>query len=180
MLKKSLETPRLILKEKSLEDFQRFFAMSKDPEVMKYIGDGSIFHWTKEVALEKFTQSLSAENTEPYFEFSVYRQDIDLYIGWCRVSYSKFLNQTGLEYRLCSDSWGCGYATEAVSTVLKEIFTGIEMDKISACTHPDNTASMRVLQKFGFQFINTKLSRASGQQIKIFEVDRKMFIQTRM
>ncbi len=176
MFIKLIKTPRLILKEKSLEDFQRFFAMSKDPEVMKYIGDGSIFHWTKDAALEKFTLSLATVHTEPYFEVAVYRTDIDLYIGWCRVSYSKFLNHTGLEYRLCSDSWGKGYATETVSAVLREILTDIDINKIFACTHPDNTASMRVLQKVGFRFLNTKLSTASGKQIQIFEVDRRSFI----
>jgi ribosomal-protein-alanine N-acetyltransferase len=174
MFKKLIETPRLILKEKSLEDFQRFFTMSKDPEVMKYIGDGSIFHWTKDVALEKFSLSLSAEHTEPYFDVAVYRIDINLYIGWCRVSYSKFLNRTALEYRLCSDSWGNGYATETVSAVLNELFK-TDMDKIFACTHPDNTASMKVLQKIRFQFLNTKFSRASGKELQIFGVDRKSF-----
>ncbi len=176
ILKKHLRTPNLVLKEKSSEDFKRFFAMSKDPEVMKYIGDGSIFHWTEDVALEKFTLSLSIKNTEPYFEVAAYRRDINLYIGWCKISYSKFMNQTGLEYRICSDSWGNGYATETVSAVLNEIFTNLDIDTIFACTHPDNKASIRVLQKIGFRFLNTKLSKASGKQIQIFRVHRKSFI----
>ena len=177
MFKKLIAPPRLTLKEKSLEDFQRFFFMSKDPEVMKYIGDGSIFHWTKDVALEKFSLSLTAEHTESYFDVAVYRTDIDLYIGWCRVSYSKFLDQTALEYRLCSDSWGNGYATETASAVLNELFL-FDVDKIFACVHPDNTASMKVLQKIGFQLLNTKLSRASGKEIQIFGADRKSFTET--
>ncbi len=176
MLKKVIKTPRLILKEKSLEDFQRFFDMSKDPEVMKYIGDGSVFHWTKETALEKFTLDLAVEHSDPYFEFAVYRTDINLYVGWCRICYSKFLDQTGLEYRLSSDSWGSGYATEIVTAVLKEIFTSTDMYKIFACVHPDNAASARVLVKAGFQFYNTKLSRASGKQLQIFAADRKSFL----
>ncbi len=173
MFRKLIKTPRLILKKKSLKDFQRYFAMSKDPEVMKYIGDGSIFHWTKEVALEKFILSLATEHTEPYFEAAVYRTDIDLYIGWCKVSYSKFINQTGLEYRLCGDSWDKGYATETISAVLNEVFANVDIDKIYACTHPDNKASMRVLHKAGFKFLNTKLSKASGKQMQIFRVNRK-------
>ena len=176
MSKILMKTPRLILKGKSPEDFNRFFSMSKDPEVMKYIGDGSIFHWTKEVALEKFTMGLSTEHSEPYFEVAVYREDIDLYIGWCRISYSKFLDETALEYRFCSDSWNRGYASETVSAVLNEIFENMDINEIFACTHPDNTASIRVLQKAGFQFQNTKLSRASGKHLKIFSVDGKSYM----
>ena len=64
--------------------------MSKDPEVMKYIGDGSIFHRTENVALGKFSLSLSAEHSKLYFDVAAYRNVIDLNICWCRVSYSKF------------------------------------------------------------------------------------------
>ena len=176
MSKILMKTPRLILKEKSPEDFGRFFPMSKDPEVMKYIGDGSIFHWTKEVALEKFTTGLFTEHSDPYYEVAVYREDIDIYIGWCRISYSKFLDETALEYRFCSDSWGMGYASETVSAVLNEIFANTDINKIFACTHPDNTASIRVLQKTGFQFQDKKLSRASGKHLQIFRVNGKSSI----
>jgi hypothetical protein len=57
-----LETRRLILKPPSLEDFDRYFGMSKDPAVMRYIGDGSIFHWTREVALERFKTQIGTQD----------------------------------------------------------------------------------------------------------------------
>ena len=38
---KVLETSRLILREIQTEDFDDLFRMNSDPQVMKYVGDGS-------------------------------------------------------------------------------------------------------------------------------------------
>jgi RimJ/RimL family protein N-acetyltransferase len=41
VIKKVLETTRLILREIQTEDFDDLFRMNSDPQVMKYVGDGS-------------------------------------------------------------------------------------------------------------------------------------------
>ncbi|MFC1892231.1 GNAT family N-acetyltransferase, partial [Thermodesulfobacteriota bacterium] len=129
-----IKTSRILLRNESPKDFERYFSMSVDPEVMKYIGDGSIFHWTKDVALEKFTKRYSRQDDSEYGNLSVYREDRDLYIGWCGVCYSRFLDHIELSYRYCSDSWNRGYATEAASAIIKEAYQVTDLDEIHACT----------------------------------------------
>lgn len=152
--------------------------MSKDPEVMKYIGDGSIFHWTREVALTKFKQQLSASQDQGPGVLAVYRHADSRYLGWCAISHSKFLNDMELGYRFCRDVWGCGYATEAVSAMLAEAYRTTDLNVIMACVHPDNAASIGVLEKLGFQYAYSKLSKPIGRDIPVYKVDRNTRVPT--
>ncbi len=168
-------TPRLLLKKESLNDFERFFAMSKDPEVMQYIGDGRIFHWSKETALEKFKTRLDqTDNNEPG-RLAVYTKNCNFYIGWCEIRYSKFLDHIELGYRYCRDAWFNGYATEAAFALLFELYRLSDIDRILACAHPQNMRSMRVLEKLGFTYAFSKLSRPTGMDIAVHRIDRKLF-----
>ena len=168
-------TPRLLLKKKSLNDFESFFAMSKDQKVMQYIGDGSVFYWSKKTAFEKFKISLDRQNDSELGTLAVYTKECNRYIGWCGIQYSKFLDHIELEYRYCRDSWLKGYATEAASAIIAETYRMPDIDRILACTHPQNIASIRVLEKLGFAHSGSKLSRASGLDIPVYRIDRKTF-----
>lgn len=170
-----LVTPRLQLKKESLNDFERFFSMSKDPDVMRYIGDGSIYHWTKKVALEKFKTKLDCQNNSEPGTLAVYTKNNQIYIGWCGIKHSKFLDHIELGYSYCSDVWHNGYATEAAAAFLAETYQMTDIDRVQACTHPENSASIRVLEKLGFTLTGSKFSRASGLDIPVFQVDRKIF-----
>jgi len=150
--------------------------MSVDPKVMQHIGDGSVYHWTKDVALEKFKAGLSRQDGQALGNLAVYKKDGDRYIGWCGVCYSKFLDHMELGYRYCRDAWGKGYATEAARAVLGETYRVTDINEILACTHPDNTPSIRVLEKLGFRYFYAKHSKAINQDIPVFRIDRKTFI----
>lgn len=55
-----------------------------------------------------------------------------------------------LSYILREDTWGNGYATEAVRYVVDFAFTAAGLERLEAMHHPDNPASGRVLAKAGF------------------------------
>ena len=139
---------------------------------------GVFFIGTREVALEKFRGRLSRQNNNKFGNLAVYRGDCNLYIGWCGVSYSKFLDHIELGYRYCRDSWCKGYATEAASAILEETYRVTDLDEILACVHPDNTASIRVLEKLGFTISHSKLSKPIGKDIPVYRIDRKTYVLT--
>jgi RimJ/RimL family protein N-acetyltransferase len=168
-------TPRLTLKPESINDFYRFFDMSKDPEVMRWIGDGSIYHWSKETALKKYQAGINNQGTIKLGNLAVYARDSGLYIGWCGVTFSKFLDHAELGYRYCRDAWGQGYATEAAAAVIAETFQKTEMDRVLAIVHPANSASIRVLEKLGFGCIGTRFSRAVDAALPVYALDRDAF-----
>jgi len=170
-----IETSRLLLQQESLSNFERFYGMSVDPEAMKYIGDGSVFRWTEEVALDKFKEAISGQYSQTLGNLAVYRKEGNEYIGWCGISYSKFLDHMEIGYRFCRDSWGKGYATEATSAILGETYEVSDLDDILACVHPDNAPSIRVLEKLGFRFSHPRLSKPIGRDIPVYRIDRKAY-----
>jgi len=170
-----LISPRLRIKPESIEDFNRFYVMSKDPEVMRWIGDGSIYHWSKETALKKYQASIVNRETTELGNLAVYARGPGLYIGWCGVTFSRFLDHAELGYRYCRDAWGQGYATEAAAAVIAEIYQKTEMDRILACVHPQNLASIRVLEKLGFDCTHSRFSRPAGVGLPVYALDRNTF-----
>jgi ribosomal-protein-alanine N-acetyltransferase len=174
-----LETRRLILKRPSLEDFDRYFGMSKDPAVMRYIGDGSIFHWTREVALERFKTQIDIQAQSDVGPLAVYARDPHHYLGWCAVTSSRFLQAVELGYRYSRDAWGYGYATEAAAALLSETHRVTGSAPLLACVHPRNGSSIRVLQKLGFVFDHARRSNAAGCHLSVYRIDWRRFGNSR-
>ena len=72
---------------------------------------------------------------------------------------------TEVTYWIDRSCWGQGIATRALSLLLEEIF----VRPIRARAASDNAASLRVLQKAGFQPIGTEVSFAAGRAGEIEE-----------
>ncbi|MGW2028153.1 GNAT family N-acetyltransferase [Streptomyces decoyicus] len=60
------------------------------------------------------------------------------------------LSMGTLSYILREDTWGNGYATEAVKHIVAFASTIAGLDRLEAMHHPANPASGRVLTKVGF------------------------------
>ncbi len=73
--------------------------------------------------------------------------------GWGGLSVDPDEPEWGLEvsYALAPHAWGFGYATELVSASLAAAFSELSAPEVSAFARPENTASIRVLEKCGFQ-----------------------------
>jgi RimJ/RimL family protein N-acetyltransferase len=74
--------------------------------------------------------------------------DVVMKLGWggrsCEVGYT-----------LDPAHRGKGYATEALERVLECLFTDVAVTRVHASLHPDNVASMRVLERCGFLYEGT-------------------------
>jgi RimJ/RimL family protein N-acetyltransferase len=49
--------------------------------------------------------------------------------------------------------WGQGLATEAAVAWLRYAFEGLGLTEVIAFSHPENRASVRVMEKCGFEFL---------------------------
>lgn len=72
---------------------------------------------------------------------------------WCgdRVIGGMAVHSHGLGYFLHRSAWGQGYATEMAAAVIAGAFARYDWDEITAAAWVDNPASVRVLQKLGFE-----------------------------
>ena len=79
------------------------------------------------------------------------------------------LPQTGaidLGFRLARPHWGQGLATEAATAWVRSAFEEHGLTELTAFTHTDNTASIRVLGKAGFS--KTGAGRVMGMDAVTF------------
>ncbi|MFD9246280.1 GNAT family N-acetyltransferase, partial [Streptomyces sp. NPDC059556] len=116
-----IRTPRLILRRWSDDDLAPLAEINADPEVMRWIGDGSVLD------LER-----TAEDIERYEEewdeegFGIFAVELIAsgeLIGFAGLSLPEFLPEVmpdvEIGWRLGRQYWGQGYASEAAHAVLE-------------------------------------------------------------
>ena len=76
-------------------------------------------------------------------------------IGWAGLQFLPELDETEVGFLLDRPFWGRGYATEAARASLQFGFNRFKLDHIIALVHPENRASMRVIDKSGMEYQET-------------------------
>lgn len=165
-----LDTPRLILKAPELSDFDNLLALRTDPDVMKYIGDGSI--QTKAQVQEFLTKAMSYQKKYGFGFCSVFEKDSGEFVGQAGILHLAFDDsQPDIEvgYRLHKKFWGKGYATELTKALIYWAFENLAIDKLVAVTHPDHQKSQHVLLKSGLDKVE-KAQFYHGREVVGFEI----------
>lgn len=145
-----LETPRLILREKVLEDAPFFMALNSDPLVVQYTGDGPFKDLAEAEAIVNYVIGQYRRNG--YGRWLVSLKETGGPLGWCGLKYHDDGGDTDIGYRLMQKYWGKGYATEASRACLAYGFEHLGLSRIIGRVVPENTASIRVLKKLGMTF----------------------------
>ena len=84
-------------------------------------------------------------------QFAIIIREENKLIGYCGFFRQTVDNAEEIEigYRLDSEYWGRGLATEAARAVRDHAFGDLKLDHIISLIHPDNVASRRVAEKNG-------------------------------
>jgi ribosomal-protein-alanine N-acetyltransferase len=144
-----VETGRLVLRKPERNDVQAIFTRyANDVEVTRLLA------WPRHTSLRATTAFLDFSDAQwsrwpvgPYLIES--RQGKHVLGGTGLAFESAECAATG--YVIAKDSWGKGYATEALKTVV-EIARKTGIRRLCALCHPENIASEHVLRKCGFEF----------------------------
>ncbi len=145
-----LETPRLLLRKKVVEDAPFFFELNSDPLVIKYTGDMGFKNLEASEAIVRYV--IGQYNTNGYGRWMVIEKESASPVGWCGLKYHPESGETDLGYRFMQKYWGKGYATEASKACLDYGFTVLKLDRIIGRAMKENTASIRVLEKIGMSW----------------------------
>lgn len=77
-------------------------------------------------------------------------------VGWVSLRINERTPHVGeIGYSLVEEARGHGFATEAVTALLDEIFATTDLAEIQACCLPENAASRAVLARSGFRETRT-------------------------
>lgn len=147
-----LETERLILRQWRDEDLEPFAAMSRDEQVMRWLG-GVL---TGDGARAYIDRAHDAFARLGMCRFAIERRADGVFLGACGLMPSfealpipPFVD---LGWRLSREAWGNGYATEAARAVLHDGFTRLDLAEINAITAAINLRSCAVMERLGMAY----------------------------
>jgi ribosomal-protein-alanine N-acetyltransferase len=142
-------TPRLSARRFSSQDLGAFVAMRADPEVARYQNWDSFTEKEGQEFLDWIAPRHPGE--AGWFQFVLEDQHTMQFIGDCGLnildSATRFAQ---IGYTVARPFWNRGYATEAITGLVKYAFSTFPLHRISASVDPLNTGSARALEKAGF------------------------------
>lgn len=141
-------TARLQAERFGPADADVFYAVYRDPEAMRYVGDGQSI--TREACDRWITVTLENYQRRNYGMFKLLRREDGELVGCCGLVHPG--NQVAPETKYCllPEHWGRGYATEALRGLLDYAAGTHGITDLIATVDPAHTASHHVLEKCGF------------------------------
>jgi RimJ/RimL family protein N-acetyltransferase len=157
-----LETERLVLRAMVPQDFPAFAAMSADPLVRRYSGDGQ--PRTEEESWSSFLIIAGHWPMTGYGGWAIEEKGGRRFVG--ELGFMDRKRDRGADlagvpemgWGVIPDVFGKGYATEAVKAALAWGRSHFGPARVIALTTEDNVASIRVAQKCGFREFRRGLS----------------------
>ena len=148
-----IETGRLRLRRVFREDVEDLYETTSDPRVTKYEPWGP---YDREETAQMIENVLAQLESGLCTEWAVERKDDAKVLGLIHLNKIDFFNRSAeVGYWLTRKCWGQGYATECLKALGEYALNTLRMDEIVAICHPENLASLRVLEKAGYRYQKT-------------------------
>jgi ribosomal-protein-alanine N-acetyltransferase len=143
-----IDTARLTLAKPRPDDAMAIFERyASDPDVTRYLG------WPRHRSLAETEAFLAFSDQEwgrwPAGPYLIWSHDDGRLLGGTGFGFQAATDAVITGYVLARDAWGNGYATEALSAVVR-VGSDIGVRRLTALVHPDHVASVHVLEKCGF------------------------------
>ncbi|HAU1201143.1 TPA: GNAT family N-acetyltransferase [Legionella pneumophila] len=161
---KYLTTPRILLRAWDEEDTIPFYRMSQDPRVMKYFPGLWSMDMVKDLII-RMNEQLSQKN---FTLWAAEVKDCKQFIGFIGLNAptwnAHFTPCVEIGWRLATEFWGQGYATEGAKAALEYAFLEMHIPEIVSFTVPDNSRSRSVMDRLGMirdiagDFLHPKLA----------------------
>jgi [ribosomal protein S5]-alanine N-acetyltransferase len=146
-----LETARLMLRPLDAGDANALHRVSNEPGVRRYL-------WDDEPIEEATSRDLIAQSNRTFSEedvglFGVRMRGREDLLGFCGFVRLEGMKEPELLYELTQEVWGKGIATEAARACVQYAYGEVGMERVIAGADAPNTASLRVIEKLGMEYL---------------------------
>ena len=142
-----IHTERLVLKPISVMDADFILELVNTKAWLTFIGNKNISTPQDAIA---YIQKIIANTTTNYWVVTL--KDTQLPIGLITVIKRDYLEHRDIGFAFLPNHFNKGYAYEATSSVLDYLIKQHALRTIVAITIPENTRSIKLLQKLGLRF----------------------------
>ena len=167
----AVETDRMILRPWVENDIDPLAAIFAEPAFWHYpFGRG----FTREESEQFLDRQRDHWSTHGFGVWAAELKDGHRLIGYIGLAVPTWLPQVmpavEVGWRLHSDYWGKGLATEGGRASVRYGFAELALDRIIAIVMPENVASRRVMAKLGMVEVSTTRDEARQVDLEIHEI----------
>lgn len=147
-----LDTPRLLIRGRSLAELESCLAMDRDPEVTKFIKGP----WSDPVEHRRFVELRITRPYPPGLGYwSIWERSAPgTFVGWVMLIPDHGVGpEVEIGWRLVRTAWGRGIATEAARALVKHAFDTVGLARVIADISARNAASRAVAEKIGMKLV---------------------------
>ena len=146
----TIDAPRLSLRAVTDGDVDDFFDVYSNVEVMRYWSTPPLPN--REAARDQITEIHEGFKNQQLLKWAIALRSNDKLIGSVTLFHPDFTHRrVELGYALGRPFWGNGYMQEALNATLNYAFNVLNFHRIEADVDPRNAASIRTLERLGFQ-----------------------------
>ena len=141
---------RVVLRWVSESDIDSLFEIFSDPQVMRYWSSAPFTDREEAVKLQR--EIATGNETNTMLKWGLALRDSDHLIGTTTLFHLNLDNgRAEVGYAMGRAHWGKGYMNEALNALLSHAFEVMKLRRLEADVDPRNTASIRTLERLGFQ-----------------------------
>ena len=145
-----ITTPRVVLRWISEDDIDGLYDVFSDPQVMRYWSTGPLPH--REAAAEMQREIAAGNLSNTMMKWGLALRESNLVIGTTTLFNLNLDNgRAEIGYAMARAYWGKGYMQEALQALVSHAFEVMELRRLEADVDPRNAASIRTLERLGFQ-----------------------------
>jgi ribosomal-protein-alanine N-acetyltransferase len=146
----TLSGPRVKLQALNRDDAPDIFAVFGDPEVMRFWSSPPLLHVGGATALIDNIHGLFRARS--LFQWGVRSHETGKIIGTCTLfNLNSQHRRAEIGFATARETWGGGFASEAVGLLLDFSFHTLRLHRLEADTDPNNVRSLRLLERQGFK-----------------------------
>ena len=171
MMKKILETDRLILREYTLEDFDGLYAILSDPETMQHYPTP----YDEKETMRWLNWSFDNYQTYGFGLWAIELRESGEFIGDCGITMQnidgEILPEIG--YHIHKNHWRRGYAKEAAAAVRDWCFQNTAFDAVYSYMTHANVASYSTAASVGMKKIKEYADPEDAVYHYVYALTRK-------
>lgn len=165
---KTVTTSRLRLRRFRNTDADFVIALVNDAAWLRFIGDRKVH--TRDAA-EAYIARMNRMHAEHgHGALLIEARETGARLGMAGLFRRPGLAVPDVGFALLPEYYGCGYAHEAAEAVLHEARERLKLRQVLGVTVPENTASIRLLEKLGLRFDRTVRLPGGNEDVSIYRL----------
>ena len=165
-----LETERLTLREITTNDAEFLLRLLNEPSFVQNIGDKKV-RTIDDARLYALNGPIASYKQHGFGLYLVELKGTAEPIGICGLVKRDSLPDADIGYALLPAYWRKGYAFEATTATKRHAFAVLGHQQLLAIVNPENTNSIRVLEKIGLKFKHMVRMSPDAPEICLYSSD---------